>query len=417
VKTSRGKTASLLKVLEISRALGASVDLESLLGLIVRRGMELLDSERATVFIYDKPANELYSRIAAGEGEIRAPADRGIAGATVLNNATINVPDAYADSRFNPEVDRKTGFRTRNILSLPLRDHEGELVGVLQVLNRRGGPFDDEDVWLGETLAAQAGVVLQRAILIDHYVRKQQMERDMGIAREIQQGLLPSRMPSIDGFDIAGFTSPADETGGDVFDFMQLDDGRWMVIVADASGHGIGPALVIAQTRAMLRAVCSLGVGLEQTLQTANDLLSDDLNDARFVTCFFGMLDGAESRIDYASAGHGPMLFYDARNDSFSQASATALPLGVMGGMKYDEVVHHSLQNGDFVVIATDGFFEAVNPAGEPFGLDRMMESLRRDRNLGASEMIANLHNAVAQFAVSPKQADDLTIVVIKRNN
>ena len=248
MKTSRGKTASLLKVLEISRALGASVDLESLLGLIVRRGMELLDSERATVFIYDKPANELYSRIAAGEGEIRAPADRGIAGATVLNNATINVPDAYADSRFNPEVDRKTGFRTRNILSLPLRDHEGELVGVLQVLNRRGGPFDDEDVWLGETLAAQAGVVLQRAILIDHYVRKQQMERDMGIAREIQQGLLPSRMPSIDGFDIAGFTSPADETGGDVFDFMQLDDGRWMVIVADASGRRATAAATTSRT-------------------------------------------------------------------------------------------------------------------------------------------------------------------------
>ncbi len=405
----------LQKVLEISRALAASVDLNNLLGLIVNRAMELLEAERATVFIYDKPRNELYSRVAAGEGEIRAPADKGIAGATIQQNATINVPDVYKDDRFNPEVDRKTGFRTRNILSLPLRDHENGLVGVLQVLNRRNGAFSSDDVWLGEILASQAGVVLQREILIDHYVKKRQMERSMSIARDIQRGLLPAQMPIVEGFDIGGFSMPADETGGDVFDFMPLDEGRWMIIVADASGHGIGPALVIAQTRAMLRALCRKGDDLKRAIDTTNYLLAGDLNAERFVTCFFGLLEAGEG-LKYISAGHGPMLFYKHAEDQFTQEGATGLPLGVMGDMPYEEIVTHSFDAGDFAVIATDGFFEAVNTSGEQFGLDRMMQHLRRDRDLPAQRMISNLYEAVKSFAGPLEQADDLTIIIIKRN-
>ena len=163
--------ADLRKVLKISRAMAAMVDLDSLLGLIIVRAMELLDAERATLFLYEEQTDELVSRIAAEEDEIRCPADRGLAGAAAKSGKTVNVADAYADERFNPEIDRQTGFHTRNILSVPLHDYEGSLVGVLQVLNKRRGAFDDYDITLAETLAAQAGVAVQRARLIDLYVR------------------------------------------------------------------------------------------------------------------------------------------------------------------------------------------------------------------------------------------------------
>ena len=405
----------LSTLLEISRSMAATTDLERLLQLIIDQSMVLLDAERASLFLYDADNDELFSRIAAGANEIRFPADRGVAGSAVKTGQIINVPDAYQDDRFNPNIDKKTGFRTRSILAVPLCDYEGQLVGVLQILNKRGGPFGEHDEHLAETLAAQAGVIVQRARLLQHYVEKQRMERAMQLAREIQRNLLPSQSPAACGFDIAGFCQPADETGGDTYDFMLLPGGQWMVVVADATGHGIGPALVIAETRAILRAVSLQDSQVSIILQTVNNLLTRDLADSRFVTCFFGMLDPLAATFTYASAGHGPLLFYDHANDTWDQENATGLPLGLMEESPYEETLTRKLITGDLAVITTDGFFEATNSAGEQFGIERMMELLREHHELPAAEIIERLRAAVAAFSAGEAQADDLTAVVIKK--
>jgi phosphoserine phosphatase len=409
------KNQDLHKLLEVGRSMVAAGDLDSLLGLIIDRSMELLNAERASVFLYDAESNELVTRVAAGVDGIRVPADVGISGATVQSGKTINVPDAYADARFNPAVDRQTGLRTRNILSVPLRGYEGGLVGVLQVVNKREGEFDEYDETLGETLAAQAGVAVQRADLIEHYKAKLEMERAMQIAREIQQDLLPAGAPPLEGFDVCGFTQPADQTGGDAYDFFSLPDGRLMLLVADATGHGIGPALVMAETRAMLRAVSLQGSDISRILENVNSLLAQDLDQARFVTCFFGLLDPGEKCLTYASAGHGPILFYDRSADTFEQVPATGLPLGIMDDTRYEEVVTRHLAPGDLAVITTDGLFEACDASGEMFGVDRIRELLHRGRDLPAGEMIESLRQAVVAFIGDERQADDLTAIVIRR--
>jgi phosphoserine phosphatase len=404
----------LLKVLEISRSLVAAVDLGAILQLIIDRSMELLHAERASLFLYDQPRDELVTRVAAGSAEIRVPAGSGIVGAAVREGRTVNVPDAYADARFNREVDRKTGFTTRNILAVPLPDHEGKLVGVLQVLNKRQGAFDDYDVTLAQTLAAQAGVAIQRAGLIEHYIAKQQMERAMLIAREIQQGLLPQQSPTLVGYDISGVCVPADETGGDMFDYLAVGDGRLLVTVADATGHGIGSALVIAETRSILRAVAMAGSAPHEILARANDLLYGDLGGARFVTCFCGVLDGRSGELSYSSAGHGPLLHYSRRADVFTQVPATGLPLGIDEALGFEPLACWRLDAGDIVVVTTDGFFEAADASGEQFGIGRIMEMVRRDRDLSSAAIIENLHAAVRGFGFGP-QADDLTALVIRR--
>jgi phosphoserine phosphatase len=409
------RIADLHKVLEISRSMVAATDLASLLRVIIDRGMELLGAERATLFLYDPEANELVSRVAAGVEELRIPADRGISGATIRGGRTLNVPDVYADERFNPEIDRTTGFRTRSLLSVPLFGHDARLVGVLQVINKRDGAFDDYDVTLAETLGAQAGVAIQREDLLAHYLRKQQMERAMNIARDIQRGLLPKTAPRLAGFDIAGFSLPAEETGGDTYDFFELPDGRWVLSVADASGHGIGSALVIAETRALLRAVALRGGEAGEVLRAVNDLLGADLGDERFVTCFCGFLHAAQSVLTYASAGHGPLIFYQRSSDQFQQLPATSLPLGVARPEEDSQTVRHPLAAGDFAVISTDGFMDTTNPAGLEFGTARVIELLRRHRDDSAEGMIRALHAAVCDFAAGASQVDDLTAVVVKR--
>jgi phosphoserine phosphatase len=257
--------------------------------------------------------------------------------------------------------------------------------------------------------------MLQRAQLIEHYFRMEEMERAMKIARDIQRGLLPRESPSIHGFDVAGFSEAADETGGDLYDFLQLPDGRWVLMVADASGHGIGPALVIAQTRAMLRALSLENCDLSRVLRTVNNLLTADLSDGRFVTCFLGVLDPLASHLAYAAAGQGPLLFYDRKKDAFARIRATDVPLGILEDTPYDEVVSHRFEPGDLAVITTDGFFEATNRSDEEFGVERMLDLLRRDRDLPAESMIENLHRAVVEFTASKQQHDDLTALIVKR--
>ena len=409
------RAQDLYKVLEITRAMAAAEDLQSLLELIIERSCQLLDAERASIFLYDTEANELVSRVAVGVEALRVPADRGISGATIKTGKTLNVAHAYTDERFNPDIDRATGFVTRNLLSVPLRGRQGALVGVLQVINKREESFADYDVSLAEMLAAQAGVAIQRADLIEHYIEKQEMERAMGIARDIQRDLLPKAPPRAEGFHVAGFSSPADQTGGDMYDFLKLPDGRWMVVVADASGHGIGSALVIAETRAMLRAVSLHGSDISKILQTVNDLLFVDLGEERFVTCFFGLLDPTDATLYYASAGHGPLLFYDRKEDSFAELPATALPLAVLAETDYGTAINHSFGVGDFAAITTDGFTEAADPDGEQFGTERVKDALRRDRDMPPAEMIANLYAEVSKFTHNAPQLDDLTAVIVKK--
>ena len=184
-------------ILEVARHLGISVDLDELLDLIVRETTTVLDCERASLFLYDPDRDELYSKIATGTDQIRLPMDCGIVGACARSGSLINVPDAYADERFHKDVDRKSGFRTHNILSCPLIGYDGKLVGVLQAINKRNGTFRAVDEWLIETLSSQAGVALQRATLLKESAEKQHLERELDLAREIQLGLLPKTKPQI----------------------------------------------------------------------------------------------------------------------------------------------------------------------------------------------------------------------------
>ena len=226
-RTDRDKRiADLELMLQITRSLGAATDLQKLLEVIVDAGIQMLDAERGSVLLYDDATEELFSVVATGSSGIRFSMKKGLAGAVARSMQVINVPDAYADERFNPEIDRQTGFRTRNILGCPLVGHDGDLMGVLQLLNKKQGSFTAYDQELAEALGSQAGVALQRARLIEHYIEKQRMARDLEIAKEIQHNLLPHGDPSIAGYEVVSYFEPCDETGGDCCDFLPLSEDR-----------------------------------------------------------------------------------------------------------------------------------------------------------------------------------------------
>lgn len=240
------------------------------------------------------------------------------------------------------------------------------------------------------------------------------MSHDLDIARSIQQGLMPDKAPALEQFDIAGWNQPADQTGGDYFDWQSLPDGQVAISLADATGHGIGPALVSTSCRAYARASFLNGGG-NGVLENLNGLLTNDLSTNRFVTFAVVFLSPQTGNARVLSAGHGPILWYKQEAGEIKSLEAQGIPLGMIDGAKYDHGIEEHFDRGDILALVTDGFYEWTNPEGEEFGLRRLEGVLRDSYKLSATEIIEKLKSAVITFCRGTKQQDDLTAVIIKR--
>ena len=243
----------------------------------------------------------------------------------------------------------------------------------------------------------------------------EQVKHDLDVARSIQQGLLPEQSLGLDNFEIAGWNRPADQTGGDYFDWHPLPNGEIAVSLADATGHGIGPALVSTSCRAYARASLLSNGHRDSVLGQLNSLLAEDLPSNRFVTYAVTFLDPATAKIKIFSAGHGPILWYRFKDNSVRNIEAQGIPLGMMAGFPYENANEGNLEAGDVLALVTDGFSEWANPEGEDFGVARLENVLREARGFSAEQIISRLRSAVEEFCRGTKQLDDLTAVIIRR--
>ncbi|MHC4441106.1 MAG: PP2C family protein-serine/threonine phosphatase [Planctomycetota bacterium] len=404
-------------LVEVAQKMGKTFELVPLLETIEQAGRSAMGCDRATIYLYDSQNDQLYSKVATGTKEIRFPTKLGIAGEVARTKSIILVPDAYADPRFNRQIDQETGYRTRNMLTLPLIAPDGELVGVLQVLNKLDGDFKPQDEVLADALGALTGVAIKRQMLLDEAAEKQRLQRELNIARDIQQQLLPKQNPQIPGLDLAGWNQPADQTGGDCYDFHHLGKNQLAIMIADATGHGIGPALIVSQCRALFRAVIKNSKNLSTIAQTINRLLCEDLPENRFVTMCFGVLDTDNRRFNYVSAGHGPLLFYHAKSQNVEQFNATGLPMGILPDDAIELAKPVELLPGDMFIMLTDGFSEWSRADGEMYGEHRLIEVIRKNHNLNAPNLIQTIYHDVLTFSDKSPQKDDLTAVLIKRTS
>jgi phosphoserine phosphatase len=433
VDHARDEAASSRKLIELSRRLAATGDLQSILSLVIDALRDLLDAERATVFEYDPRTNELFTQVAHGIGVsagvpnvIRIPAGAGIAGAAATGKRIVNIPDAYADPRFNREVDLRTGYRTRTILAVPLLDHEGELVGVAQVLNRHTGTFDAADELLAEGLAANAAVAMKRGRLIEDRIERERLEREMDVAKGIQAGTFPGEVPAVAGWDIAGESQPAEFCGGDAFDIVPLAGGalapegvdpeEFVFAIADATGHGVASALSSVQMRGMLRLGLRLRQPIVKIVEEINAQLSEDLPDGRFVTAWIARIDCRSGAVHTVSAGQGPILVYRRAEDEFVSLGADMPPLGVVALPYADsDSQRFDLAPGDILVAITDGFYEAPDHQRQLFDEARVQDVVRTARDRPAREILAAVKAAVHEFSGHRPLEDDQTGIIIKR--
>jgi phosphoserine phosphatase len=301
----RDRAATLEKVLEITRELARPLDLTTLLAKVVDAALQHPRRGARHRLPLRRPADVLISRVATGSGELRIPGQPRICRRVRQDTRQIvSVPDAYADPALQPRRRQGDGVQDALHPDDPLIGHDDALVGVLQVLNKRAGVFDGDDEGVATALAASCAVAIQRMRLLEDLLAKQRMERELEVARDIQTRVLPKSMPALPGYEVAGWSRAADQTGGDIFDVI-AKDGSVMLLLGDATGHGIGPALSVTQVRAMLRMAVRLGAGLDDAFRHINDQLADDLSSNRFVTAFLGVLDTATHRLTYHAGGQG----------------------------------------------------------------------------------------------------------------
>ncbi len=440
------------RVFAVATLLSATVDLDEILHVIVDALRDTLSAERASVFVYDSKTNELFTTIAHGVGvnsqvgamgdsdleagapspvkEIRLPLGKGLAGEAARTRKLINVPNAYDDARFDTAVDKKTGFRTRSILTIPLVSFDVDLVGVAQVLNKKQGSFDGYDEEIAIALASQAAVAIKRARLIEDRLVRHKLEHDLNIARSIQRETFPSSMPDVRGYDLAAWSDPADETGGDVYDIfgLRVNDDRKVIVgsggeveqvlllLADATGHGIGPALTVSQLRAMVRMAARAGLELIENIRQINRQLVQDLPDGRFITAWFGLLTADKASLLSFSAGQAPLIHFHAANNNMSNLRSDTFPLGICEELPNQIGETITMRPGDVFVVLSDGFYEAANASNELFGVEAVMDLLLKHHKDTAANILDAIRSACQNFTAGIPIADDQTAVVIKRD-
>lgn len=244
---------------------------------------------------------------------------------------------------------------------------------------------------------------------------KQKIEHQLEIAKSIQESLLPERMPDVENFEIIGWSKPADQTGGDYFDWIALPDGKIMLTIADVTGHGIGPALVTAASRAYARATFNSDNALEATVARLNDLLHEDLKGNRFVTLIACLLDPAFRRMQLLAAGHGPLMFYSKKRDSVLVTEDThGVPLGAFDKFEYDKPTELRFEEGDVLVLVSDGFYDWMDGSGDVFGTERLRDSVLQSCRTDPTQVIERLRSDVESFSGGRHQHDDTTALVIR---
>lgn len=278
------------------------------------------------------------------------------------------------------------------------------------------GEFGQEEIEFASTLANTAMISLENARLFRETIEKQRLEEELAIAREIQQRLLPKAAPKLTGYEIAAINIPTHQVGGDYFDYFPIDSNRYLLTIADVSGKGIPAAIIMSNLQATLHALMTAEVPIEQIVARINNFVYANTTADKFITCFIAVLDAARNTLTYVNAGHNPPYFFNengAANGGFRLLDKGGLLLGMFPGARY-EAETIALQNGDWVLMYTDGVSEAKNASDEDFSEHRI-ETVIRERlaakDSSAAAMLDAITSAVRRFTAGEPQSDDITLL------
>jgi len=407
---------------DLSEDLGAVFDLKRIYQITLRKALQALNAERASVLIMDEKKRYLFIGAAVGIDEkqitrIRIPVGEGISGYVIERGEPLLIEDwKQLPKGLTP---RGRGYKTRSFLSVPMIcspiQVKGERIGVINVTDKRDGkPFTTGDLKLLWAIASTAAISIYNCRLVKNLKESERVKKELEIAATIQKSLWPSCAPQIPGVQIAGHCQTAANVGGDYFDYFLGNNGTLEILIGDVSGHNVGAALMMAINRSVLRSEIRKGQSVAQVLHSTNAILFEDLDRAGlFITLFYARYDPRSRLLTYSNAGHLPPFVYRARKDRFLTLDAEGMLLGIEPEVHFEEK-SLSLTPGDIVTFYTDGIIEGVNRKKAAFGERRFRQLIRQNPHLSPKALLQKILQAHNRFSKGVQKSDDITLIVLK---
>jgi sigma-B regulation protein RsbU (phosphoserine phosphatase) len=409
----RGEMERLRTLVEASKLINSSIEPDTLFASILTVARNELHVDRGTLYFVDEQRREIWTKI-AGElsSEIRLPIGKGLAGTVAATGEPLILHDAYEDPRFDRSLDQKTGYRTRSMLCVPIKNRGERTVGVLQLLNKVHGSFGPRDLEFLRDISDHMATAMENATLHIELLEKQRMEQELSLGREIQSGLLPSAPVDVRGIELGAVSLPCYEVGGDYFDFLELPGGDLGLAIGDVSGKGVSAALIMSSVQAALRVAAPIEDDLARLVARLNALIFRSATGRKYATFFFARYTPSTGILRYVNAGHNPP--YIATAEGLKEIASTGRPIGLLPESSYREGTIE-LPHGATLFLYTDGLNEAADPEDVELGNERLRELFLAQRDVPLIEIPSRVLDAVIGFERGAKATDDKTIVVMRR--
>ncbi len=409
------KVKRLSSLIEVNGLISSSLNLEQILENVMKISKKIMNADASSLMLIDEKTNELVYEVALGtvgeklKQEFRLKLGQGIAGTVAQEGKPLLLEDSYTHPKFYRGHDKATGYRTKSMITVPLKVGE-RITGVAQVINKLDdGVFDKDDLELFIALCSLAAIAIENAKMHTSLMEKQRLVKDMEFARTVQESFLPQTSPEIASYRFSAHYTPAQEVGGDFYDFINLSEGRTGIVIGDVSGKGVPAALYMAKMGSDLRTLAFTEKNPAKALQKLNNLLAERSRRGMFATLLYVELDSQNGGMTLSSAGHLPPIIRQNDGTVKKLSAAGGAPLGILKGMHFDQETAE-IKPGETVILYTDGIIEAMNAKGELYGYERF-EALIRKSPAEPDALKSAIIDDVSRYTGRSPQHDDMTLV------
>ena len=409
----------LKAVLEISRSLAGTLDVESLLPKILNSLFSIFPAaDRGCVLLQDGQSGKMTPRAMRHrrEGEdATVKLSRTILNTVLKDKKAILSADAANDERFDAS-ESISALTIRSMMCVPMLDLQNNVVGIINIDTQNPMmQFKQDDLEIMLAVACQAANSLVSARLLDAFVAKQKQDSEMDIARNVQHALLPEALPEVAQYQFFASYESAQAVGGDYYDVIPVKDGRIWLAFGDVAGKGVPASLVMSRMSSVVRSTSEFVTDAGEAVSAINDHMCAKAVEGRFVTFVLTILDPVNHTLSVVNAGHmSPMIRKPDGSIFEFDDDSIGVPIGVIEGFPFETRVR-SIEPGETVVLYTDGVSEAMNPNSELYGIERLRELVQEDIT-NAEELGKRIREDVRQHADGRPQNDDITLMVFGRN-
>lgn len=400
---------------DLAIAASSSLEVDQMLDIIVQKSIKAVKAEQGKIMLVtEEKGSPLQTLIRQDNFSGRSTSynvGTHITGWVLKNQKTLLIDNLATDNRFLTSEEEKKEIRSVLCVPMWLR---AKIVGVLMVTNKKSGEtFTENDSRLLSIIAAQSGQLIRNSQLQEEAIEKKRMEQELTFARNIQMSLVPAKDPKSDRYEIASYFNPADEVGGDYFDYFFLDKNQIAIVQADVSGHGVSAAMIMTMVKGILSSVTHKFTTADEALLEVNSTLSKIAPQEMFVTMIFMVLDLEKKILKLSNAGHNPPLLYSCKSKSFDWIEIQGCALNLTESPAY-QIRGISINSNDIILLYTDGVTETINIQSELYGKDRLAQALKKGVDDSPAEIINHIRNDLNTFSNNSSQTDDIALIAIK---